>query len=209
VINDRIKDWARGLVTPLVRVLARLGFTPNGLTLIGVALNGVVAIIIGAGFEFWGGVGLLLASAFDTLDGTLARVTGQDSRFGAFFDSNMDRLAEVLVYGGLLYHYAHRGATLESLLVFAALTGSLLVSYARARAEGLGFECAVGLFARPERIILLALALIVNPIAARLGLQFDLLALALAIIALGAHFTAWQRILHVYHADHRVSGFEG
>lgn len=201
MINDRIKDWGRGLVTPLARLLGRLGLTPNALTLIGVVLNGVVAVIIGAGFEFWGGVGLLLASAFDTLDGVLARSTDRVSRFGAFFDSTMDRLAEILVYGGLLYLYAGRGALTESLLVFAALTGSLLVSYARARAEGLGFECAVGVFARPERIILLALALMVNPLAANLGVQFDLLAAALVVIAVGAHLTAWQRILHVYRAD--------
>jgi len=201
MISDRLKEWGRRLAVPLARLLGRLGFTPNALTLIGVLLNGVVAVVIGAGFEFWGGVGLLLASAFDTLDGALARSTGQVSRFGAFFDSNMDRLAEVLVYGGLLYHYARQGATLEALLVFAALTGSLLVSYARARAEGLGFECTVGFFTRAERIILLGLALIVSPIAATLDLPFDLLAAALALIALGAHLTAWQRILHVYRAD--------
>jgi CDP-diacylglycerol--glycerol-3-phosphate 3-phosphatidyltransferase len=203
VISDRVKSWARGLATPLALLLGRLGLTPNALTLVGVLLNAVVAVIIGAGYEFWGGVGLLLASAFDTLDGALARSTGQVTRFGAFFDSNMDRLAEVLIYGGLLYVYTQRGATVESLLVFAALTGSVLVSYARARAEGLGFTCTVGFFTRAERIILLALALIVNPIAATLGLRFDLLALTLAIIAVGAYITTGQRILHIYRADRK------
>jgi CDP-diacylglycerol--glycerol-3-phosphate 3-phosphatidyltransferase len=196
-----MKNWARGLVTPLARFLGRLGLTPNALTLIGVLLNAGVAVIIGLGWQFWGGVALLLASAFDTLDGALARATGQTTRFGAFFDSTMDRVAEILIYGGLLYAYAQQGKTLESLLVFAALTGSVMVSYARARAEGLGFECAVGFFPRPERIILLALALIVNPIAAALGLPFDLLAVALAILVVGSYLTAGQRILHVYRAD--------
>ncbi len=201
MINDRIKNWARGLAVPLARLLGRLGLTPNALTLIGVLLNVGVAIILALGWQFWGGVALLLASAFDTLDGALARSTDQITRFGAFFDSTMDRVAEILIYGGLLYAYAQQGRVLESLLVFAALTGSVMVSYARARAEGLGFTCTTGFFTRAERIILLALALIVNPIAAALGLPFDLLAVVLAIIAGGAYLTAGQRILHVYRAD--------
>jgi len=201
MINDEIKNRARGLATPLARLLGRLGLTPNSLTLIGVLLNVGVAVILALDWQFWGGVALLLASAFDTLDGALARATGQTTRFGAFFDSTMDRVAEILIYGGLLYAYVQSGKTLEPLLVFTALTGSVLVSYARARAEGLGFTCTVGLFTRAERIILLALALIVNPIAAALGLPFDLLAVTLAILAVGAYLTAGQRILHVYRTD--------
>ncbi len=201
MINDEIKNRARGLATPLARLLGRLGLTPNSLTLIGVLLNVGVAVILALDWQFWGGVALLLASAFDTLDGALARATGQTTRFGAFFDSTMDRVAEILVYGGLLYAYAQQGKVWEPLLVFAALTGSVLVSYARARAEGLGFTCTVGLFTRAERIILLALALIVNPIAAALGLPFDLLAVALAILTGGSYLTAIQRILHVYRTD--------
>lgn len=200
MINDKMKNWARGLATPLAQSLGRLGLTPNALTLLGVLLNAGVAIILALGWQFWGGVALLLASAFDTLDGALARATGQTTRFGAFFDSTMDRMAEILIYGGLLYAYVQQGKTLESLLVFAALTGSVMVSYARARAEGLGFACTVGFFTRAERIILLALALIVNPIAAALSLPLDLLAVALAILAGGAYLTAGQRILHVYRA---------
>ncbi|MBU0492325.1 MAG: CDP-alcohol phosphatidyltransferase family protein [Chloroflexi bacterium] len=198
-----MKTWGRGLITPLARLLGRLGFTPNALTLVGVLLNGVVALVIGVGFLFWGGVGLLLASAFDALDGVLARSTGQATRFGAFFDSNMDRLAEVLIYGGLLYHYARQGGTWEALLCFAALTGSLLVSYARARAEGLGFSCTVGFFTRAERIILLSLGLMLTPLVTAMALPFDVVSVTLIIIAVGAHLTAWQRILHVYRTDRR------
>ena len=177
---------AEALVTPL----ARLGVTPNALTLAGLALNLVTAAVIAMGHLAWGGALVLFSGAFDMLDGALARVTQQNSVFGAFFDSTVDRIAEAALFLGLLLYYHQRGGSLVELgLTYVAVTGSLLVSYARARAEGLGLECKVGLFQRPERVVALGLGLLAGPLV---------LQGALALLAVVTSITVVQRIAHVW-----------
>ena len=181
------KSWARRLAEPLAMGLAKLGVTPNILTVVGFGLNLIVAAILALGHVQIGGVLLLIVSAFDMLDGTLARSTNQVTKFGAFLDSTLDRYSEGAIYAGLLVALSNRSDTLGIVLVVIALIGSLMVSYTRARAEGVGISCEVGLLARPERIIVLGV-----------GLLLDQPVLALAIVAALANFTAAQRVMHVW-----------
>jgi CDP-diacylglycerol--glycerol-3-phosphate 3-phosphatidyltransferase len=186
----RFETWIRRagqvFLVPVARLANRAGLTPNLLTLLGLALNAVVAVVVSRYSLRWGGALLILASIFDALDGTLARLTGQQSQFGAFFDSTIDRFSEAVVYGGLLYYFSAQDAQVETLLAYAAIIGSLMVSYTRARSEGLGVDCKVGLLTRVERMAVLAFGLILGRTA-----------LALWLVAILANLTALQRILHV------------
>jgi len=181
-----LRQRSQLVLQPIARVLGRLGLTPNMLTMIGVGLNVLVAVVLARGSLGLGGVLLLLSSSFDALDGTLARLTGQQSQFGAFFDSTLDRYSEAIVYGGLLYYFLKQDAYPEPMLVYSAIIGSLMVSYARARAEGIGAECKVGLLTRAERMLVLAA-----------GLILGLLTPALWVVAVLSNLTALQRILYV------------
>jgi CDP-diacylglycerol---glycerol-3-phosphate 3-phosphatidyltransferase len=185
--KPEIKDRARQIINPLIMVIARTGLTPNMLTIIGVALNGVVGLIIAAGYTQLGGILLIFTSFFDMLDGALAKATGRGSKFGAFLDSTLDRYSESLVLLGLLWLSIERSLTADIMLIFLTIVGSLMVSYTRARAEGLGLDCRVGLLGRPERIAILAAGLILN-----------LVTPALLILAIFTNLTAVQRMIHVY-----------
>lgn len=182
-----LRQKSRAFIDPIVTVIGRTGLTPNMLTLIGLLLNVGVAVVLARGGIALGGWLLLLAMSFDGLDGSLARLTGRQSSFGAFFDSTLDRYSEAVIYGGLLFYYMDQGARTEMLLVYAAIVGSIMVSYARARAEGLGLECKVGLATRLERVILIAAGLILQRVT-----------LALWLVAILANLTAVQRIMHVW-----------
>ena len=186
----RLEHWVRAraqvVLVPLARISERLGLTPNMLTLIGLALNALVAVVLARGSIFVGGVLLLFASSFDAMDGTLARVTRRQSRFGAFFDSTIDRYSAAVVYGGLLVYHIDVNARTETLMVYAAIIGSLMVSYARARAEGLDIECRVGMLTRADRMVVLAVGLVLGWVKP-----------ALWFVAVFANLTAAQRILHV------------
>jgi CDP-diacylglycerol--glycerol-3-phosphate 3-phosphatidyltransferase len=170
------------------RAFARLGVTPNMATLIGFGLNVIVAIILASGYPRIAGVALLIASAFDMVDGAIARSTGKISTFGGFLDSTVDRYSEIVVYIGLLIWLNTTGDDhLGSLLVLVSATGALMISYARARAEAIGQKASVGLVARPERVVLLAICLILN-----------LPLVALWILAVATHLTAVWRMIHVW-----------
>ena len=172
----------------LVRPLALLHVTPNTVTIIGLLLNGVVGWVIAGGHLVAGGILLLVAGGFDMLDGALARVTKKFSTFGAFLDSVLDRYSEAIVGFGLLYHEMLAHDTLVVGLLYAYIIGSLMISYARARAEGLGLDAKVGLLPRPERIVILAVGLIFHV----------LLVPVLVILAILTNFTALQRVYHVW-----------
>lgn len=169
--------------------------TANMATMIGLALNVIVAVIIALGYPLAGGICLLIASAFDMVDGAIARSTGSVSKFGGFLDSTLDRYSEIVVYVGLLIWLNSTGDDhLGSLLIVIATSGALMVSYARAKAEEIGYKASVGLVARPERVVLLALALIINqPLW------------ALWVLAIATHLTAGTRIFHVWKLSQRDS----
>lgn len=177
----------RQVTSPVVAVLSRLGITPNQLTLAQLGGGFAAAGLIGAGELFWGAIALLAAAALDAFDGTLARTTGQVTKFGGVLDSTVDRLFEGAVLGGVLYYYADLGAKEESLLAFTAMVGSFTVSYVRARAEVEGVEVYDGLFTRGVRILLLSA-----------GLAADQLGIVLWILAVMTLVTTAQRLYIVW-----------
>ncbi len=178
-------------MTPLVSALDTVGFTPTTLTFLGLFLNFGAAFVVWEGYLFWGGLAFLLASAFDMLDGALARRQGRVTDLGAFLDSTFDRVSETALFVALLHDQVHHVYSLPWTreLTLIALAGSLTTSYARARAEGLRTDCKVGWLERPERIVLLGL-----------GLVFGRTALGFVIFALAAltWVTVVQRIVHVW-----------
>jgi CDP-diacylglycerol--glycerol-3-phosphate 3-phosphatidyltransferase len=172
---------------PVVAVLARLGVTPNMLT-VAQLLGGIGAgVLIASGELAWGGVAVLAAAAIDAFDGTLARTTGQVTRFGGVFDSTIDRIFEGVVLGGLLWYYLDLGLRDESMLVFVTAVGSLSVSYVRARAEVEGIKLYDGLFTRAIRIIVLAAGLVVGEVV-----------IVLWVLAVMTVLTTLQRLYLTY-----------
>ena len=175
------------LTKPVVRLLARTSITPSTITWLGFLLAVGAAALIVTEHLFAAGFAVLVASFFDILDGALARHTNQTTRFGAVLDSVLDRLSEAVLLLGLLVLYARDQSLAPILIVFVVLISSLLVSYIRARAEALGLECQVGIFTRAERVIVLALGLLVNQVV-----------IALIIIAIFSFITAGQRLSCVW-----------
>jgi CDP-diacylglycerol--glycerol-3-phosphate 3-phosphatidyltransferase len=173
----------RWLTDPLVNVLSRTGVTPNMLTVAGVLGNCGAAYLAARGEFLAAGIVMLAASSLDLLDGALARATGRATRFGSVFDAVMDRVSEAAVLFGLLYYFSDRGGREEELLIFPAVVTSFLVSYARARAEIVGVAMRDGVFGRAERVLLLAVGLIVNEVT-----------IALWALAIVAGLTALQRL---------------
>jgi CDP-diacylglycerol--glycerol-3-phosphate 3-phosphatidyltransferase len=172
------------LVGPVVRRLAALGVTPDMITFVSIGGNIAAAVLAANGQLIAAGIVMLVFSAMDFLDGALARATGKASNYGAMLDSVFDRTSEAAVLFGILLYELDQGHSEESALIFAAVFGSLMVSYVRARAEGLGIDLREGLFTRPERVVLLAAALITGWL--RLGLWI------LAVLTL---LTAAQRFV--------------
>ncbi len=193
--------WARrtfrGLLETVARFFQRLGVTPNQLTLTGLLLQAGVAVVIALGYLPLAGVLLIFTSIFDAFDGTLARMTGKSSKFGAFFDATVDRYAEALVLFGLLVYFSgQQDSRTEILLIFASVVGSLLVSYTRAKAESLGIACSAGILTRAERVALLVIGLVLatwQPIAA----APPVLTIVLWLLAILSNVTAVQRVFAV------------
>ena len=172
-------------LTPLARGLGRAGITPNQVSLAGAALNLVAAGLIVHGRPLAAGLVYLLAGGFDLMDGLLARVAKRESRFGALLDSTLDRISEGVVFAALAYVFAAAGRPADAAFVVLALLFSLLVSYIRARAEGLGLECRVGIVTLAERVVLIAV-----------GLMTGFAAAAAYLLAALSAVTVLQRIVH-------------
>jgi CDP-diacylglycerol--glycerol-3-phosphate 3-phosphatidyltransferase len=185
--SEWLRDHTHWLVDPIAGLISCLGISPNILTLLGLMANAVVGLAIVRGQLRLAGVLAILASLFDAFDGALARASDQTSPFGAFLDSTLDRFSEAVVYLGLLLYYAQRGRQTEVVLVYVTVVGSLMVSYARARAEGLGLRCQVGLLTRAERVCLLVVGLIVG-----------IMPLVLWVLAVLTNVTVAQRVAHVW-----------
>ena len=167
--------------------LVKLGITANFITLMGLVGNIVAAFLIARGQLLAGGLVAAFMAPLDAVDGALARKTGVVGKFGAFLDSVVDRYDEMILLAGVLYYFQTQAYTLGVMLTYAALCGSVLVSYTRARAEGLGFSGKTGIFSRIERSIVLLL-----------GLVFNQLLISVGIIAILANVTALQRIFFVW-----------
>ncbi len=192
MLTKLLQAWARNMARRVARIFAGTPITPNMLTLFGFVLNLVVAALLVTGHLVGGGVMMIAAGLFDMLDGALARVTNRTSAFGAFLDSVVDRYSEAaILLGLLLYYYQQPSGQLvtEVVLIYATLFGSMMISYARARAEGLNIRNEVGIMARPERVVLLAVGLL---------FQTVLLLPVLWVLAVGTQVTALQRIIYVW-----------
>jgi len=185
--DDWLRARAAGIVQPVARWLGERKLHPNTVTIIGFVLTAGAAAIIATGRVRLGGALMLVASAMDALDGTLARITSQQSRFGAFLDSTLDRLSEGAVLIGLLTWLIAERMDGAAILVGLVMLGSLMVSYTRARAEGVGYSCKVGMLTRPMRVILLGI-----------GMLSLWLVPVLGILAVLTWVTSIQRIVHVY-----------
>jgi CDP-diacylglycerol--glycerol-3-phosphate 3-phosphatidyltransferase len=181
------------LTEPVVRPLAKLGVTPNMLTVLGVLGNIGAGVLCANGEFLWAGIVVLLASALDMFDGALARATGQATPFGSAFDATMDRVSEAAVFFGLLVWMSDRGERTEELLIFVAIVASILVSYVRARAEILGLKLKEGAFTRFERVALMGVGLIAHDLSGE-----NILTPVLWILAVLASFTALQRLAIVW-----------
>jgi CDP-diacylglycerol--glycerol-3-phosphate 3-phosphatidyltransferase len=190
-----IQHSARRVLDPVVNVLASMGISPMLISAFGLAFSLWGAVVVARGSLLGGGVFLLLAGLCDVLDGDVARRLGRASTFGAFLDSLLDRVSEFAYFGGILLFVIRQPddfPVYEPVVILLALMGSVLTSYARARAEGLGIECKVGVMERPERIGLLALGLLA-------GYRF--LMAVMVLLAVTTMVTVVQRIRHVQRAS--------
>lgn len=192
MFTTRFEAWVRRQAEALMKAIGRVPVTPNQVTVIGLALTFAAAVLVAFGHLRWAGVVLIVAGSFDILDGALARTTHASYPYGAFLDSTLDRYSEGAIYVGLAAYFVALGGPLQRWLVlatFAALAGSFLVSYVRARAQSLGFTCETGVFARPERVVVTVVGLIFG------GVVLYTVVFLLAILT---NFTALQRIREVW-----------
>ncbi len=189
MLSELVRSHTEKLIYAMARLLARARISPNMLTMMGFLGALGIACLIAMGRHKLSAVLILLVGILDVLDGALARIRGMVTLFGGFLDSTLDRFAEIALYLGLLYFYIYQQPTSRHVifLIFLSIIGSLMVSYARARAEGLGIECKVGLLTRFERIIILAVGLFLRQVI-----------IALWILAIFTNLTALWRIFHVW-----------
>ncbi len=217
-IKDKAKEGRNMLqqgiykvINPFVRLLIKMHITPNMVTTIGLLGNiAAAALIFYAGnlaqegtkdyfLLTLAGILIIAFSLFDMLDGQVARLGGMVSRFGAMYDSVLDRYCELLMFGSIAYYLLLSGSTLGAILGFCSLIGSVMVSYVRARAEGLDIECKIGFMQRPERVVVCCVALLATGITGQCAKEFNadiILIVAMAVIAVFANLTAFARIEH-------------
>jgi len=190
-LTDQLRKRFKHILDPIGAFLNRLGLMPNTMTIIGWVGNTIGAYFLWQGEMLVGGLIILAMGPVDALDGTMARLRGEPSDFGAFVDSVTDRYSELVIFLGLLLYYNQQGDWINTLGVYLAAAGSVLVSYIRARAQSLGYEAKVGILTRAERYAVLAPTLI-----------FNIPWLGVWIIAVLANITAVQRIIHVRRIAH-------
>jgi CDP-diacylglycerol--glycerol-3-phosphate 3-phosphatidyltransferase len=188
-ITDRLRRMFRAPILWAARSLIRLGLGPNAVTFGGFLISIIPAVFAAQGRYVVAGLIYLLCTPLDAVDGAVARESGKSSRFGALLDSTLDRYSEALLLAGIAYHMAQTGSTFGVLLAFGALFGSIMVSYTRARSEGMAIDNKVGLMSRVERIILTIIGLLTGYVLT-----------LLAVLALFTQITVVQRMWRVYQA---------
>jgi CDP-diacylglycerol---glycerol-3-phosphate 3-phosphatidyltransferase len=210
------------LINPLINLLVKLKISPNTVTTLGLVINVAAAVVFIVGAETaprenlsyvgWAGALILLGGLFDMIDGRLARVAGMSSIYGALYDSVLDRWSEIIMFFGVSYFLISHDYFMSSMFVFFALTGSVMVSYTRARAEGLGIDCSVGLMQRPERVIIVGVsATVCGIVSGEIGGDYkyfsetlnmvlfetiSILTTPILIVALLANYTAIERLTY-------------
>lgn len=197
---------AQRIIDAMVRWLAHGHINPNILTVVGVAINVGSGLLFGFGMFFWAGIVLIVANLFDMLDGQVARLSGRVTSFGGFLDSSLDRLSDLVVFVGLMVFYARNTeyhSTLNVFLAGAGMMGSVMVSYASARAESLIPKCDVGFLRRPERVVLL----IIGALSTRPGSQnffANRMPAVLWVLAIGSYWTFAHRMYHTWREVNKV-----
>ncbi|OQY44825.1 MAG: hypothetical protein B6242_11825 [Anaerolineaceae bacterium 4572_78] len=197
MLSQLVRKHSKIILEPIARFISWTGFSPNFITVIGFLLTVGVAIVLASGYFQIGGILIIIAAAFDALDGTLARMIGRTSKFGAFLDSTLDRFSEAVIFFGILVHLSFLQpymfeTQIQLLLIYATMVGSLMVSYTRARAEGIGISPKDGILTRFERVTLLIIGLVLYPLTNKMSL-----AVVLCIMAIFTNVTAVQRMLIV------------
>ena len=192
--TDQMRLRFRGVLDPIGAFLNRIGLMPNTMTILGLLGNTVGAVMLSQGRMTIGGLIILAMGPVDALDGTMARFRGEPSEFGAFVDSVPDRYSELVIFGGLLIYYVQQGNWTAAVVTYLAASGSVLVSYVRARASSLGYDTKVGVLTRMERYLVLAPTLV-----------FNIPLVGLWIIAILANITALQRIWDIRRQIHEGS----
>lgn len=219
-MRDLLQQIIYKILNPFVKLLIKIGITPNVVTTIGLILNIVAAAVLLIGAQIgkpgdlsylaWFSGLVLFAGIFDMLDGQVARIGNMSSRFGALYDSVLDRYSELIMFLGICYFLVAQNYLISSLIAFLALVGSMMVSYVRARAEGLGIECKKGIMQRPERIVIIGVSgLICGIVSTSMGgnqkinlswIKLDFLetisifVIPLLIVAILSNYTAFQRL---------------
>lgn len=186
--TDFLRARFKGVIEPIAGFLNKLGLKPNTVTLLGLFGTIIGSIFLAVDQITIGGLIILVMAPIDALDGTMARLRGESTQFGAFVDSVTDRYSELVIFGGLLINFVQGQNMMGIILTYLAAAGSVLVSYIRARAQSVGYETKIGIFSRVERFIVLIPCLI-----------FNIPLIGVGMIAVFANFTALQRILHVRH----------
>lgn len=207
--RDILQKLIYHIIDPFIHLMIKMGVTPNGITAAGFVgnllamwflIDAALCWNIGPRNPYvligWGGVLILAAGLFDMMDGRLARTSNLSSRFGALWDSTLDRYSELVTLFGICLVFIRADWFWMGVVTFAAMVGSVMVSYVRARAEGLGIECKVGLMQRPERVVVTAVTAIISGMTAELWW----LAGGMILIAIMANITAFWRIAHCYKA---------
>jgi len=192
-LTDQLRARTVGIIDPVVTFLARLGVSPDLLTILGMLLHFLFAWLIATGQFFWAGLAVFIFVPLDALDGALARKLDRPGgQFGAFLDSTSDRTAEIILYAGYLAYFWQEENIWMLAATYAAVTGSIMVSYTRSRAEALGLSCKVGLMTRVERYVVIVVSLILSiflPVLVEVGI---------VLLAVGTWFTVGQRVHHVW-----------
>jgi phosphatidylglycerophosphate synthase len=187
-LTDRVRAQTNGFVSRAGNAVYHLGIHPDTITIVGLIVVAIGAVFIALGQLQVGGVLLLVSLPLDALDGAVARAMQRKDKFGAILDSTLDRYADGFIFGALIYYFAVRSEYNNLLLTLAALMGTFVVSYVRARAGEADLSVKVGLFTRFERLVALLVALLIPP----------LLILALWVLAVGTNITGLQRLWYVY-----------
>lgn len=187
-LTDILRVRTQFIIDPIVTFLAKYRLSPDALTVAGMLFHFLFAWLVIIGELRWAALAIFLFGPLDALDGALARKQGrQQGGFGAFLDSTLDRVAEIILFGGFIFYFAQQGNGLMIGLAYASITGSLMVSYTRARAEALGLSCKVGLLSRVERYAVVTLFLVLN-----------MPETAMIILGIFTYVTMFQRMIHVW-----------
>jgi CDP-diacylglycerol---glycerol-3-phosphate 3-phosphatidyltransferase len=193
--TDEMRVRTRFIIDPIVTFMARYKLSPDLLTVVGMLAHFLFAWLIAIGEMRWAGVAMLVLSPLDAFDGALSRKLGRkQGGFGAFLDSTLDRLAEIILFGGFIYYYMVQNDPQMLAVAYVAVTGSLMVSYSRAKAESLGYDSKIGVASRVERYFFMIIMLILN-----------LPEIALWVLAVLTYVTLAQRMYHVWKQEYGTS----